>query len=104
MRVLNHGKSSGMHPCMKCDLTVVVKGYLFSVCVFQDIVNGFFLNANKQVEEVCEQLATDPELKDGYNALGFSQGGQFLYVDHIFYCILTPLHEDPNFNFKKWII
>jgi hypothetical protein len=51
--------------------------------VFQDIENGFFLNANKQVEEVCKQLANDPELKDGYNALGFSQGGQFLYVDYI---------------------
>jgi hypothetical protein len=81
-----------------------MKGYLFSVCVFQDIENGFFLNANKQVEEVCKQLASDPELKDGYNALGFSQGGQFLYVDRIFYCILSPLHEDRNFTFKKWII
>ena len=51
--------------------------------LFQDIENGFFLNANKQVEEVCKQLANDPELKDGYNALGFSQGGQFLYVDYM---------------------
>jgi len=49
--------------------------------LFQDIENGFFLNANKQVEEVCKQLANDLELKDGYNALGFSQGGQFLYVE-----------------------
>jgi hypothetical protein len=73
------------------------------VCVFQDIENGFFLNANKQVEEVCKQLASDPELKDGYNALGFSQGGQFLYVDCIIYCILSPLHEGRNFTFKKWI-
>jgi hypothetical protein len=56
------------------------------------------------VEEVCKQLANDPELKDGYNALGFSQGGQFLYVDNIFYCILTPMHEDHNFTFKKWIM
>jgi len=52
--------------------------------LFQDIENGFFLNANKQVEEVCKQLANDPELKDGYNALGFSQGGQFLYVEYMF--------------------
>lgn len=44
----------------------------------EDIENGFFLNANKQVEDVCKQLANDPELKDGYSALGFSQGGQFL--------------------------
>jgi hypothetical protein len=52
-------------------------------CLFQDIENGFFLNANKQVEDVCKQLANDPELNDGYNALGFSQGGQFLYVDYM---------------------
>nr|ACI69196.1 Palmitoyl-protein thioesterase 1 precursor [Salmo salar] len=26
----------------------------------------------------CSQLAQDPKLKDGYNAMGFSQGGQFL--------------------------
>jgi hypothetical protein len=51
--------------------------------MFQDIENGFFLNANKQVEDVCKQLANDPELKDGYSALGFSQGGQFLYVDYM---------------------
>lgn len=91
----------GNLPGMICDCTVVVKGCLFSVFVFQDIENGYFLNANKQVEEVCKQLASDPELKDGYNALGFSQGGQFLYVDHIFYCILFPTHEDQNFTFKK---
>lgn len=31
-----------------------------------------------QVKQVCEKLASDPKLKNGYNALGFSQGGQFL--------------------------
>lgn len=33
-----------------------------------------------QVEQVCSQLAKMPELADGYNAVGFSQGGQFLRV------------------------
>jgi palmitoyl-protein thioesterase len=56
------------------------------------------------VDEVCKQLASDPELKDGYNALGFSQGGQFLYVDYIFCCVSSPLYEDCNFTFNKWII
>lgn len=27
-----------------------------------------------QVEDVCKTLASFPELKDGYNAVGFSQG------------------------------
>uniref|UniRef100_A0A669PIE1 Palmitoyl-protein thioesterase 1 n=1 Tax=Phasianus colchicus TaxID=9054 RepID=A0A669PIE1_PHACC len=44
----------------------------------QDVENSFFMNVNDQVREVCSQLAKDPRLKGGYNAMGFSQGGQFL--------------------------
>ncbi|CAH1638600.1 unnamed protein product [Spodoptera littoralis] len=44
----------------------------------EDFENGYFMNPNKQVDYVCEQLASDPELKDGFNAIGFSQGSQFL--------------------------
>ena len=40
--------------------------------------NGFFKNVNEQIDEACEKIALDPNLQDGYNALGFSQGGQFL--------------------------
>ncbi|XP_069688070.1 palmitoyl-protein thioesterase 1 [Periplaneta americana] len=46
--------------------------------VSEDIESGFFLNVNTQVDLVCKQLASDPELTEGYNAIGFSQGGQFL--------------------------
>uniref|UniRef100_A0A8C7TM77 Palmitoyl-protein thioesterase 1 n=1 Tax=Oncorhynchus mykiss TaxID=8022 RepID=A0A8C7TM77_ONCMY len=46
--------------------------------VIQDTENGFFMDVNEQVSMVCSQLAQDPKLKDGYNAMGFSQGGQFL--------------------------
>uniref|UniRef100_A0A4W5MBF4 Palmitoyl-protein thioesterase 1 n=1 Tax=Hucho hucho TaxID=62062 RepID=A0A4W5MBF4_9TELE len=46
--------------------------------VSQDTENGFFMDVNEQVSMVCSQLAQDPKLKDGYNAMGFSQGGQFL--------------------------
>jgi hypothetical protein len=38
-------------------------------CVLGD---GYLLNGDKQVEEVFKQLANDLELKDRYNALGFS--------------------------------
>ncbi|XP_068121486.1 palmitoyl-protein thioesterase 1 [Hyperolius riggenbachi] len=44
----------------------------------EDVENSFLLNANKQVDLVCEQLGKDPNLKQGYNSMGFSQGGQFL--------------------------
>jgi palmitoyl-protein thioesterase len=46
--------------------------------VLQDTENGFFMNVNSQVDMVCDQLAKDEKLKDGYNAIGFSQGAQFL--------------------------
>jgi len=43
-----------------------------------DTESGFFRDTNRQVSEVCQMLADDPELQGGYNAIGFSQGGQFL--------------------------
>ncbi|KAJ7647520.1 palmitoyl-protein thioesterase [Roridomyces roridus] len=44
---------------------------------------GFYGNVNEQVEAAAEQISAIPELADGFNALGFSQGGQFLraYVE-----------------------
>jgi palmitoyl-protein thioesterase len=44
----------------------------------KDIENGFFLNVNEQVTMVCEMLSQDKLLENGYNAIGLSQGGQFL--------------------------
>uniref|UniRef100_A0A452S511 Palmitoyl-protein thioesterase 1 n=1 Tax=Ursus americanus TaxID=9643 RepID=A0A452S511_URSAM len=46
--------------------------------LMEDVENSFFLNVNSQVTTVCEILAKDPKLQQGYNAMGFSQGGQFL--------------------------
>eukprot|EP00064_Thunnus_orientalis_P021313 superscaffoldBa00006385_g21473 len=46
--------------------------------VIEDTENGFFMDVNEQVSMVCSQLAQDPKLKGGYNAMGFSQGAQFL--------------------------
>jgi palmitoyl-protein thioesterase len=56
--------------------------YVLSLRIGNDVVedseNGFFMNVNKQIEMVCTQLAADPQLANGYHAVGFSQGGQFL--------------------------
>jgi len=43
-----------------------------------DLESGFFRDTNQQISEVCEMVANIPELAEGYNAIGFSQGGQFL--------------------------
>jgi palmitoyl-protein thioesterase len=39
---------------------------------------GFFGNVNEEVEQVCQDLSLDDQLRDGFDAIGFSQGGQFL--------------------------
>ena len=40
----------------------------------------YLIFKHKQVDMVCQKVSTDDKLKNGYNAMGFSQGGQFLYV------------------------
>lgn len=44
----------------------------------KDQEKTLFGDANKEVEYVCEQLSSIPELKQGFDAIGFSQGGLFM--------------------------
>ncbi|XP_044281210.1 palmitoyl-protein thioesterase 1 isoform X2 [Varanus komodoensis] len=60
--------------------------------LFEDIENSFFMNVNDQVRLVCDQLAKDPRLQGGYNAMGFSQGAQFLRA------VLQRCPSSPMFN------
>ncbi|EFN80497.1 palmitoyl-protein thioesterase 1 [Harpegnathos saltator] len=46
--------------------------------VIQDVENSYLGNINEQIKQVCEQLQQDSRLQQGYNAIGFSQGAQFL--------------------------
>ncbi len=39
---------------------------------------GFLGDVNAQIAQVCDTLAEDPKLAGGFNAVGFSQGAQFL--------------------------
>lgn len=57
---------------------IYVRSLMIGDNIIEDTENGFLLNANTQVEQVCHKLASDPKLKNGYNSMGFSQGGQFL--------------------------
>mmetsp|Transcript_20004 Transcript_20004/g.50763 ORF Transcript_20004/g.50763 Transcript_20004/m.50763 type:complete len:310 (+) Transcript_20004:53-982(+) len=43
-----------------------------------DVWSSYFGNVNDQVAKVCLELRNTPQLARGYNAVGFSQGGQFL--------------------------
>ena len=58
--------------------SVYVKSLEIGSNQLTDIENSFLMNANDQVKMACEQIAEDPKLKNGFNAIGFSQGGQFL--------------------------
>ncbi|XP_071964368.1 palmitoyl-protein thioesterase 1-like [Antedon mediterranea] len=44
----------------------------------EDTLNGFLMNSNDQIDMACNLIAKDPKLANGYNSIGFSQGGQFL--------------------------
>ncbi|XP_048413847.1 palmitoyl-protein thioesterase 1-like isoform X2 [Stegostoma tigrinum] len=44
----------------------------------EEIENSYFMNVNDQVEMACDILYKDKKLQNGYNAMGFSQGGQFM--------------------------
>ncbi|XP_067867381.1 palmitoyl-protein thioesterase 1-like [Heterodontus francisci] len=46
--------------------------------VSEEIENSYFMNVNDQVELACNILSKDKKLQNGYNAMGFSQGGQFM--------------------------
>lgn len=40
--------------------------------------NTYYMHPNIQVEQACRMIASDEKLRNGYNAVGFSQGAQFL--------------------------
>jgi len=70
--------------------------YVYSVMIgsnmIEDEIEGFISNVNDQVDSVCKTVASDPQLKGGFNAVGFSQGSQFLraYVER---CNSPPVYN-----------
>jgi len=60
--------------------------------VIEDEANGFLMQCNRQIEYAHNQIKNDTNLANGFNAIGFSQGGQFLraYVERF--------NDPPVFN------
>ena len=56
---------------------VYVHSLMIGDNVVQDTENGFFMNINSQIELACQRIQADPNLQEGYHAVGFSQGGLF---------------------------
>lgn len=57
---------------------VYVKSIQLGSNLLEDIENSLLMNVNKQIDLVCRELSGDARLRDGFHAVGFSQGGQFL--------------------------
>jgi len=70
--------------------------YVYSIevgdSIEADAFNSYFMNVNEQIDYICAKLKTDGNLTNGFNAMGFSQGGQFLraYVER---CNSPPVHN-----------
>ncbi|KAI6237160.1 Palmitoyl-protein hydrolase 1 [Aphelenchoides besseyi] len=57
---------------------IYVRNLMLGSNIFSDMEHGYLANMNKLVDDACEQIQSDDNLKDGYHALGFSQGGLFV--------------------------
>ncbi|XP_062540210.1 palmitoyl-protein thioesterase 1 [Armigeres subalbatus] len=68
----------GFKTFLEAELGVYVKSVEIGNSIVTDYKSGYLIHPNRQVEDVCRQLNNDPKLSSGFNAIGFSQGGQFL--------------------------
>jgi len=59
-------------------------GNVYSVCIptgkdkSEDTTNGYFLNMDASVDVFAESVKADPKLKDGFHAIGLSQGNNVI--------------------------
>ena len=58
--------------------------FVYSICIgrelgqcniVSDTIDGFLGNVSAQVDYACESIQTVPQLSNGFNMVGFSQGG-----------------------------
>ncbi|KZT56156.1 alpha/beta-hydrolase [Calocera cornea HHB12733] len=75
--------------------------FVYSIRIKEDLEKdqqaGWFGDLNEQIEQVCEQLLNITELQDGFDAIGFSQGGQFLRA-YVQTCNSPPVHNLITFG------
>lgn len=57
---------------------IYVHSLMIGSNIAADTEHGFIGNMNKLVDEACEKIKNDSYLRNGYNGLGFSQGGLFI--------------------------
>lgn len=90
--VLWHGMGDSAHSFFSMQplinhIEATLNTFVYSISLgdsaLADIEHSFLGNVNDQIEQVAAKLAAQPELREGFNAVGLSQGGQFLraYVE-----------------------
>ncbi|XP_070508698.1 palmitoyl-protein thioesterase 1-like [Chironomus tepperi] len=60
------------------DNRIYVKSLEIGGSYIRDYESGYFIHPDKQIEDACYQISNDKNLQNGFNAIGFSQGSQFL--------------------------
>lgn len=57
---------------------VYIKSIQLASNGFEDTEMTILLHPDAQISTVCQQITLDENLKNGFHAIGFSQGSQFL--------------------------
>lgn len=57
---------------------IYIKSVQLGDTALLDFESGILIHPNDQIKEVCKEIAGDGKLKNGFHAVGFSQGSQFL--------------------------
>ncbi|KAF8596107.1 alpha/beta-hydrolase [Ceratobasidium sp. AG-I] len=90
--VLWHGLGDSAHSSGMTEFAELIKEvhpgiFVHSISLAEDESTdkkaGWFGEVNSQIEIIAQELSIIPELANGFDAIGFSQGGQFLraYVE-----------------------
>lgn len=58
--------------------SAVIKSVDLNINNLNERETSVFIHPFNQIDQVCKEISKDKELKNGFNAIGFSQGGQFM--------------------------
>ncbi len=85
--VLAHGMGDSCFNTGMMSVTTRVSklmGGSYSICIGtgnsqkEDTINGYFLNMDASIDAFALKVKSDPQLKHGFNAVGFSQGNNVI--------------------------
>lgn len=57
---------------------IYIKSVDLTINELDERTASVFVHPLKQIEQVCQEVMQDEKLKGGFNAIGMSQGGQFM--------------------------